>query len=224
MAVQHGFDLGGPDLVAGGVDHAFEPVAHDEVTVLVDIGQVAGTEEALAVDHHEALFVGARLVPVAQHDLRAMGDDLAGLALRQLLQRDGVDNTGVHAKGAHAQAAGLEPVQRVGQQERRGLGQAIALRVLQAVLLAHQPGRAFRHGRAAAGHQDQAAQVALRQVRLREEVDHHGRRPAKECHPVEFDQLRGGRLVPAGQDDDRAAGVEHAVDAPLQTEQVKERG
>ena len=50
VRVQRRLDLGRPDLEARGVDHPLEPVAHEDVAFLVHAGEVAGAEEALAVD------------------------------------------------------------------------------------------------------------------------------------------------------------------------------
>ena len=50
VVVHQRFHLGRPDLVAAGVDHAFQAVGHEEVAVLVHAAEVAGAQEAHAVD------------------------------------------------------------------------------------------------------------------------------------------------------------------------------
>src|ERR1044071_6749119 len=82
VGVEHRLDLGGPDLEAGEVGHALEAVDQEEVAFVVGAAEVAGAEEALAVDLDEAGGVGLGVVPVAVEDLRAVRDDLADLARR----------------------------------------------------------------------------------------------------------------------------------------------
>ena len=38
---EEGFDLGWPDFESARVDHAFEPIRHEEITVLIDATHVA---------------------------------------------------------------------------------------------------------------------------------------------------------------------------------------
>ena len=45
----------GHTLNPDGVDHALQPVDHEEVAVLVDAAEIAGAQEALAVDLDECL-------------------------------------------------------------------------------------------------------------------------------------------------------------------------
>jgi hypothetical protein len=78
VVVQQCFHLGRPDLVAGRVDHPLEPVDHEEVAILVDPGEVAGAQEAPAVDLDEGLGGGRVVMPVALHDPWAADDDLPG--------------------------------------------------------------------------------------------------------------------------------------------------
>src|SRR3546814_21025954 len=69
VGIHHALYLGRPDLVARCVDHAFQAVDDEEVTLLVVIAEVAGAEETLAVALEEDLrgFFGS--VPVAEEDL-----------------------------------------------------------------------------------------------------------------------------------------------------------
>ena len=52
--------------------------------LVVDLADVAGVEPAVRVDH---LGGGLRSVPVALHDVRALGEDLAVLGDLQLRRR-----------------------------------------------------------------------------------------------------------------------------------------
>src|SRR3546814_2848515 len=81
------------------VDHAFQAVDDEEVTLLVVIAEVAGAEETLAVALEEDLrgFFGS--VPVAEEDLRPGGDDLAGFVGAEFLQSVGIDDARVDEIG-----------------------------------------------------------------------------------------------------------------------------
>src|SRR5215218_258041 len=68
--IEDGFDLCRPDVVAGDVDHALEPVDHEEVTLFVHHPDVAGPQETLAIPLEEGLLVGLGPIPVASHHLR----------------------------------------------------------------------------------------------------------------------------------------------------------
>ena len=78
MLEQEGFDLGGPYLVAGCVDHPLEPVDHEEVAVFVDVSDIAGAKVALAGEFDERVARGVGSSPVAFEDLRATEQDFAG--------------------------------------------------------------------------------------------------------------------------------------------------
>jgi hypothetical protein len=116
---------------------------------------------------------GVGLVPVALHHLRAVHDDLAGLALRQFLQGVGVDHTRVDVEEGHAQALLLGPVGRVAVRGGHGLGHAVAFAVLQAQQLLQRLRHGLGHGGAAAGNAAQAGQVVVLEPRVGHEVDHH---------------------------------------------------
>ena len=85
MLIHLRFDFRRPHLEAGRIDHSLQAIDQEEVTVLVDVAEIAGAEEALAVELDER---GARrffVAPVAAENLRAVRDDLADLPWRQLL-------------------------------------------------------------------------------------------------------------------------------------------
>ena len=81
MGIEERFDLSGPDLEARGIDHAFEPIDHEEITIFIDATEIACSQESLAVDRDERFLVGFGLIPVTLHDGGAMNDDFAGFAL-----------------------------------------------------------------------------------------------------------------------------------------------
>src|SRR3546814_20844389 len=87
------------------VDHAFQAVDDEEVTLLVVIAEVAGAEETLAVALEEDLrgFFGS--VPVAEEDLRPGGDDLAGFVGAEFLQRVGIADARVDVEDRVAEAS-----------------------------------------------------------------------------------------------------------------------
>jgi hypothetical protein len=92
MAEHQQLHLGRPDLEAARVDHALQPVGHEEVAVLVHAAHVARAEEALALELDEGRGRGLGSLPVALEHLGAADDDLARFAERHLLQRVGVDH------------------------------------------------------------------------------------------------------------------------------------
>ena len=224
MVVQGVFHLGRPDLQARGVDHAFEAVAHEEVTVFVDQRQIAGPEIALAMERDEGRGIGLRVAPVATHDLRAARDQLAHFALRQLLQGLGVNDARIHALCGHAQALALATRHGVGVQERRRLGQTVGLVVGQAKLIEQHFGHRLGHGRATTRQERQARQVTRLGAGLGKKVDHHGGRRGPDGHAVTLDQVHRTGRVPTRHHDDGAAQRERHVHAVLHAQHVEQRG
>src|SRR5258706_10725666 len=92
VRVEHGLDLGRPDLVARAVDHSLEAIGDEEVAFFVVVAEVARAKEALAVMLEESLGGGFFLLPVAAKDLRAVDDDLAHLVWPKLLEARSVDD------------------------------------------------------------------------------------------------------------------------------------
>src|SRR6185436_18132865 len=105
--------LGGPYLEARGIDHPLQAIGDEEISVLVEIAEVAGTEEALAVVLDEGLAGRLLLPPIAFEHLRTVHDDLAHCADAELLQRLGVDDAGIGIEDRDAAALPLRPVRRV---------------------------------------------------------------------------------------------------------------
>src|SRR5690554_7762510 len=80
MTVHQPFYLRRPDLEARRVDHAFDPIHHEEVTIFIVVTQIAGAEETLTIDFDERGLGIHGSIPVTQSDLRPAGNDLAGLS------------------------------------------------------------------------------------------------------------------------------------------------
>ena len=81
MPRDHVLDLGRIHVLAAADDHVLEAVDDDRGSRLVHVGAIAGVEPAAA----QRLCGFLRLVPVADHDVRAAHDDLAHVAARHFL-------------------------------------------------------------------------------------------------------------------------------------------
>src|SRR5256885_17025712 len=103
MLIHQRFDLGRPHLESGRIDHALEPVDHEEVAVFVDSAEIAGAQEAFAVDLDERLRAVLRLVPIAQEHLWAVSHDLADLACGELVAGRRIDDARIDAIERYAQ-------------------------------------------------------------------------------------------------------------------------
>src|SRR5579872_7486103 len=143
MLVEHLLDLARVDVVAAADDQVLLAVHDVEVAVLVDPGQVAGVEPAVA----DRLGGGLGPLPVALHDVRPADDDLAHLALG-LLAVLVVHDPHPDVPDGGADRAGLLLAAGVVERgDRRGLGQAVALqhrdpeRLLEPAQHLHRQGR-----------------------------------------------------------------------------------
>ena len=150
VAKHQGLDLGRPDLEAGCVDHAFEPVGDEEITVFVDPTQIAGPKKPLALQFDKGRRRGLRPLPVTQQVLRTAHDDFTLLADRHFQQRVGVHHTRVGAHVGDTQALLLGGVLRIEMRGRGGFGQAVTFGVTQAVVVEQALCHRLRHGRTAA--------------------------------------------------------------------------
>ena len=122
--MQRGLDFGGIDVDAARNHHVALAVADEDVAVGVDIADVAGGDEPVAID----LGAFLRLVVIGEIGIaRDPRVDLADLALRQLLSVI-ADEAQLRAGRNLADGAGL--FQRVlgsGKRDRAGLGRAVEL-------------------------------------------------------------------------------------------------
>src|SRR5690606_24854558 len=64
MVIHEIFHFRWPDFVAGHVDHALEPVLHEEVAILIDTGQVTGTKKAAPIAFKKGLTIGLVVMPI----------------------------------------------------------------------------------------------------------------------------------------------------------------
>ena len=110
MCVEQRFDLCRPHLEAGCIDHALQSFDEEEVAVFVDAPEVAGAQEAFAVEREEAAGVLGGVVPVRIEHLGAVNDDFADRTLRQLRQRLRVNDACVRVEHWNAEALCLRPV------------------------------------------------------------------------------------------------------------------
>ena len=111
--VQHRLDLGRPDLVAGGVDHALEAIDEEEVALVVVAAEVAGAEERLAVELDEACGRGLGVVPVALEAPAARARRSRRPRRAAALERVRIDHQRIGVEDRDAEALLLGPVRRV---------------------------------------------------------------------------------------------------------------
>mmetsp|Transcript_21532 Transcript_21532/g.83661 ORF Transcript_21532/g.83661 Transcript_21532/m.83661 type:complete len:584 (+) Transcript_21532:5464-7215(+) len=222
VGVHQVLDLARPDLEAARVDHALEPVGHEEIAIGIDAADVAGAEEAFALKLDEGGFGRIRPAPVTVKHHGPMHDDFARLADGQFLQPVRVDDAGVAARIGHAQALLLGRVVRVAVAGRGRLGEAIAFDVAQAPAALQLLCDRLRHGRAAAADGDQAAEVEAVHLGAGQQIDDHGGDVGPARDAVGLDQLGRELALPARhqhqgrtkgqgavQHDDEAGDVEH---------------
>src|SRR5260370_33128252 len=103
MLVDRLLDIAREDLVAAGDDDVLDAVDEKEITVGIEIADIAGMQPAIDENLRRLLV----LAPVAGHDLRTANADLAALAGRQqpcrpLVEADDLDGRPRHRQGARA--------------------------------------------------------------------------------------------------------------------------
>ena len=170
-----------------------------------------------------ASAVASRLIPVAAHHLRTVHDDLAGLALRQFLQRDGIDDARVDVVERDAQALLLRAIGRVGVRGGHRLGHAVALAVLEVELLLHRQRHRLGHRGTAAADAPHARQVVFTQARVAHEVDHHRGDQRQPGDAIALHAQRRGVAIPARQQHDGGGVVDGAVQMRLHAGDVEHR-
>src|SRR5690606_3461087 len=184
---------------------------------------VAGTEEGLAVDLDEGILRVVRTLPVALKDLGAMADDLAHFVGAFFLQGFHVDHPRIHVEHRNPQALGLGPLVGVDVSGRDGFGQTVAFDVVQAGHLVQFFLDGLGHGRATAANAGEAGEVVLLDVRVGQEVHHHGDDVDPGVDLVALDQLGCHGAVPAGHDDDGGTRVDGAVHGALHARHMEVR-
>ena len=101
MLIHLRFDLGWPHLEARCVDHSLQAIDEEEITVVIDVTEIAGAEELLAVDFDEGRLRRLFIAPIAFEDLRTVRDDLAHLSGRHFLQRLRIDDARIGVEDRH---------------------------------------------------------------------------------------------------------------------------
>ena len=123
MGHEHFIHLAGIDIVAAHQCHVFLAVHDEEKAVLVHIRDVAGIKPSIP----QRIFCLLRLVPVADHDLRAADDEFSQLSGgHELCARFRVDDAGVRIRQRHADGGILGQFNGVEMRDGRGLGETIA--------------------------------------------------------------------------------------------------
>jgi len=113
MAIHGGLDLRRPHLEATDIDHALQPIHREEVTVAVAIAEIAGAQEALAIDFDESGRIGLGPVPVALQHLRAMHHNLAGLVMTEFGESFRIDHPRIGFMHRDTKALALWRIKRI---------------------------------------------------------------------------------------------------------------
>ena len=221
MSVQQRFDFRRPDFETRCIDHAFESVDHEEITILIDPTKVPGAQEPFAIERDEGFFVGLGLVPVPLHDGRTVNDDLPGFALGEFGQRARVDNPGIHAYKGDPQTLTLGPLGWIDMGGRHGLRHAIALDVGQSQQPVQARGDRFRHRSTSAIDPLNGGQVKGLQFGMGQQIHHHGSDQAERIDAMAGDASQRDIAVPARQHDHRGAQIERPIHAALHARDMK---
>ena len=225
MAVEHVLHVLGEDRVALVLDQVLGAVVEVEVAFGVHAHDVAGAEPARAV----LLDEGARgllgPVPVAEHHVRAVEQQLARFAFGGEFERLGIDHCSLHVGHRAAEAPGLRPLQRIDVAQRRGFRQAVALDDGRAG--APRPGaqRRFVQGVGAREHQLQSPPVDLVGVLVILQVLVERRHAVKHRGPVALHRRENRFGVGAGEHDQQvslAQSVQHDHGLAVDVEERQE--
>ena len=131
MFVHQGFDFGGPDFEAAGIDHPLHAVDHEEIAVFVVITQIAGAQEGLAVMLNQRLLRGLFVVPVAFEHLRPGHQDFAGFVGAKFAVICRVHHAAIHVKHRNAQTLTFRRIGRVDMGGGHRFGHAVAFDIIQ---------------------------------------------------------------------------------------------
>ena len=221
--VERGLDFRRPYLETGGVDHALQPVDDEKVALVIVITEIAGAEEALAVEFDERSLGRRRILPVTVEYLRAVRDDFADLAGRQFGERVRVDHARIGVADRDAEALLFYPCGRVDVRRRDRFRQSVALDITQPGQVLQAAGHGLRHGRAAAADVLEAGDVVIAERGIGEKVDRHRGDVGPAVHLVALDQLTGGVAVPARHHHDGRAAPDRLVHTALHSGHMEER-
>src|SRR5260370_109275 len=104
MLEHQGLKLCGPDLIPRGIDHALQAIHDEEISVLISISQIAGSQEPHPVNRNECLFGRFLMAPVAAKYLWTMNNDFALLSDSYRSAGLNVDHARINADEWNAQA------------------------------------------------------------------------------------------------------------------------
>src|SRR3954447_18160397 len=219
MLVEDLLDLARVDVVAAADDQLLLAVDDEEVAVLVDLGHVATVEPAVL----DRVLGGVGLVPVALHDVVALDDDLADLALVDLVAVV-VDDLHLDALDRRADRALLALALAVVERgDRRGLAQAVPLedRAIELVLeVAHE---LAGQRRAARDTDAQRRGVGVVGMLVVEDRAVHRRHAHEDRHAVAPDDLQRLGGIEARDQGQRGAGGHRRVERARLAERVEQR-
>ena len=205
MLVEDLLDLARVDVVAAADDQLLLAVDDEEVAVLVDLAHVAAVEPAV----DDGLLGRLLAVPVALHDVVALDDDLADLALLDLVA---VVVEQLHLDALDRRADGADLALLVGVVEggdRRGLAQPVALEDLAVERLLEAAHQLAGHRRAAGAADPQRRVVALLARLVVEHRVVHRRHAGEQRHLVALDDLQRLGGIEARDERQRRAATAH---------------
>ena len=150
------FDFARVDVLAHADDHVLEAIDDVDVALFVGAGDVARMEPAAA----QRVLRRVGQVPVAEHDVVALDDELAGLTFGDFLAV-GVNELPGDARNDGATGADFRLLGRVHRDDWRGLGKAVALADVDAELVHEVLLNLQRQRRAARDDEAQGGHVFL---------------------------------------------------------------
>ena len=128
MGVEDFFNLPGIGIESSHQDQILFAIRNDQEPVLVEVTDIPGQEVSPSLDLPKHVLIGVRLVPIAFHDLRAVGRNLAILASGQFLHT-GVEVHDLDVRPDKGRSHGTEltllPVRGIHGQDRGGLGETV---------------------------------------------------------------------------------------------------
>ena len=218
MGGEHLLDLGGEHVEPRHDDQVLGPIDEVEVAVVVGGGHVAGVQPTVGVEH-----LGGRLgvAVVAGEHVVAANPDLADVADERVAVV--VDQTDLDARqGTTDRSESRRDTRRRGD-DRRRLGEAVALADLEAETLLHRACHADRQARRSGQRQPHGREgVGVEFVEVGE------RSPQRRCarddgDAAVADRLDGGGGVESLHEHDGGADAESEPDHHVEPEDVEQR-